>query len=83
MPKILCWVSWENFLFGYPENAGNFFFSCLFMVGFIWIFALCCHFPVFLWKEILDFLGKILNNLQIRIAIKKYRFILILVKDIK
>ena len=68
MPKMLyfkyfgCWVcsllwcvSWENFLFGYPKKAENFFFlfSFLFLAGIIWIFASICHFLVFLWKEIL------------------------------
>ena len=56
------------------------FLFLFFMAGFIWIFASCCHFSVFLWKEILDFLGEISNNLKIRNAIKKYRFIFILVK---
>ena len=63
-----------------PRKYWDFYF---FMAGFIWIFASCCHFLVFLWKGILDFLGEILNNLKIKNAIKKYRFILILVKDIK
>ena len=64
-------VSWENFLFGYLENARIFFFSCLFLAGFIWIFASVCHFSVFVWKEILDFLGQISNNQKIRNGIKK------------
>ena len=86
MPKILyfkyfgCWFCSLIFMLSFlgkffvwlPRKCWDFsFFSCLSMAGFIWIFASRCHFLVFLWKEILYFLGEISNNLKIRNAIKK------------
>ena len=84
MPKILyfkyfgCWFCSLIIVLGFlgkfsvwlPRKCWEFFFSCLFMAGFIWIFASHCHISMFLWKEILDFLGEISNNLKIRNAIK-------------
>ena len=51
-----------------------YFYACFYVLGFFWIFVLIFYFLVFIWKENLDFLGKISNTQKIKNIVKEKYF---------